>query len=54
MWMLRIKSFVPKGFGCEVTMGKSCGGLWWQIEHGPLQSMQQYWWKENFVGAKFW
>jgi len=48
-----MKSVVPRGFGYEVTMGKSCGGVWWQIEHGLLQNMQQYWWKENFVGAKF-
>ncbi len=36
MWMLRIKSLDPRGFDCEVTMGKSCGGVLWQIEHGPL------------------
>ncbi len=52
MWMLRIKSLVPRGLGREVTMGKSCGAVWWQIEHGSLQIMQQYWWKEKFVGPK--
>jgi len=46
------KSHVWRGLGCEVTMGKKCGGVWWQVEHDLLQSMQWDWWKGKIVGAK--
>ncbi len=47
-----IESHVWKGLGCKLTMGKKCDGVWWQVEHDLLQSVQQDWWKGKIVGAK--
>jgi hypothetical protein len=38
----------------RLTMGRSCDGVWWQVEHGPLQSIQWDQWKGKIIGAKVW
>jgi hypothetical protein len=46
---MEIKLQVLIGLGCKVTMGKSCGGVRWQVEHcGWVQESQDKWLIRNY------